>query len=126
MMKDRETTIQEVKEKVIRFAKDRDWAQFHSPKNLAMGLAIEASELMEHFLWKTGEESEHPDEPEAVGKEMADIFIFLLNLADRLDLDLAQCAEKKLEENDRKYPADLARGKALKHTHYRNSKDCGE
>jgi NTP pyrophosphatase (non-canonical NTP hydrolase) len=119
-MNDNETVVQELKEAVKEFARERDWAQFHSPKNLAMGLAIEASELMEHFLWKTTEESEKPDDPEAVSRELADIFIFTLNLAARLDIDLAAVTERKLEENAEKYPADLARGKALKHTHYRN------
>ena len=120
-MNDNVTVIEELKKAVEEFARERDWAQFHSPKNLAMGLAIEAGELMEHFLWKTTEESEKPDDPEAVSRELADIFIFTLNLASRLNLDLAAVTERKLAENAEKYPADLARGKALKHTHYRNS-----
>jgi NTP pyrophosphatase (non-canonical NTP hydrolase) len=119
-MSDSKTRIDELKHAVMRFAEDRDWAQFHSPKNLAMGLAIEAAELMEHFLWKTQAESEKPENLESVGGELADIFIFTLNLAARLDLDLAALTEKKLAENARKYPAELARGKALKHTHYKH------
>lgn len=119
-MNDKTTVINELKEAVMEFCRERDWGQFHSPKNLAMGLSIEAAELMEHFLWKTEAESEKPDDLDAVGSELADIFIFTLNLAARLDLDLAACAEKKLKENAKKYPADLARGKALKHTHYNN------
>jgi dCTP diphosphatase len=119
-MNDNVTVIEALKIAVEQFARERDWAQFHSPKNLAMGLAIEAGELMEHFLWKTTEESEKPDDPEAVSRELADIFIFTLNLASRLNLDLAAVTERKLAENAQKYPADLSRGKALKHTHYRN------
>ena len=123
MMKDTETPIEELKKAVIAFAEERDWAQYHSPKNLSMGLAIEAAELMEHFLWKTRRESESPEDPEAVKGELADVFIFTLNLAARLDIDLASCTEKKLKENARKYPADLARGKAHKHTFYRDHSD---
>jgi dCTP diphosphatase len=122
-MNDRNTVIESLKEAVQEFARERDWGTFHSPKNLAMGLAIESAELMEHFLWKTPEESEKPDDAEAVAGELADVFIFTLNLASRLGIDLASCTRKKLEENALKYPADLARGKALKHTHYRRESD---
>ena len=119
-MNDHQTVIEELKRRVIKFAEERDWFQFHSPKNLSMGLAIEAAELMEHFLWKTQQESEVPEDLDSIRQELADIFIFTLNLAARLKIDLAACTEKKLKENDKKYPADLARGKALKHTYYRN------
>jgi len=120
-MKDKETVIEELKQLVVKFNTERDWAQFHSPKNLAMGLSIEAAELMEHFLWKTCEESDNPDDLEAVGKELADIFIFTLNIAHRLDLDLAAITEGKLQENGIKYPAEQAKGKANKHTYYRKT-----
>lgn len=119
-MSDDNTTIDALKKAVVDFAVERDWGQFHSPKNLAMGLAIESSELMEHFLWKTQAESEKPEDPDAVGRELADIFIFTLNLAARLNLNLAAVTAKKLKENAVKYPKDLARGKALKHTYYQN------
>ncbi len=76
---------------------------------------------MEHFLWKTQGESENPDDLEAVGKELADIFIFTLNMAHRLDLDLTAITEKKLEENGKKYPVELAKGKAKKHTYYKKT-----
>jgi NTP pyrophosphatase (non-canonical NTP hydrolase) len=110
-------------EQLRKFAEERDWDQFHSPKNLAMGLAIESSELMEHFLWKTQAESEKPEDLDAVGRELADIFIFTLNLAARLKLDLAAVTANKLKENAAKYPKDLARGKALKHTYYQDQTD---
>lgn len=126
MMKDVETPIEQLKNAVIAFADERDWAQYHSPKNLAMGLAIEAAELMEHFLWKTQAESESPEEPNAVEGELADVFIFTLNLAARLKIDLAACTERKLKENARKYPADLVHGKAHKHTHYRGQVSKGK
>lgn len=118
-MNDRTTVIQALKERVARFARERAWETFHAPKNLAMGLAVEAAELMEHFLWKTPEESEHPEAPGEVARELADVFIFTLNLAQRLGIDLAAATEAKLAENAAKYPVELARGKALKHTHYR-------
>jgi dCTP diphosphatase len=120
-MNDKETPIEEIKKAVQTFSDNRDWAQYHSPKNLSMGLAIEASELMEHFLWKTQAETEQPADLEEVSKELADIFIYTLNLASRLNLDLAACAEKKLQENDRKYPADRVKGKSHKHTYYNNN-----
>jgi len=119
-MNDKETCLDALKKMVAEFNEERDWDQFHSPKNLIMGLSIEVSELMEHFLWKTQKESEKPDDLEAVGKELADIFIYTLNIASRLNLDLSALAEKKMEENKKKYPADLARGKAHKHTYYNN------
>lgn len=122
-MKDKTTAIEELKESVQAFARARDWSQYHSPKNLAMGLAIEAAELMEHFLWKTQSQSEIPEDRDAVAMELADIFIYTLNLASRLGIDLAACTEKKLAENDRKYPVKLVKGKAHKHTHYRDRID---
>jgi NTP pyrophosphatase (non-canonical NTP hydrolase) len=81
---------------------------------------------MEHFLWKTQEESETPEDLDGVARELSDIFIYTLNLAARLDLDLAAWTEKKLEENARKYPKELARGRALKHTHYRQRSRADE
>jgi dCTP diphosphatase len=100
------------------FVGERDWAQFHSPKNLAMALVGEVGELIEHFQWLTEEQSRDlPDKArEAVREELADVQIYLLLLARKLDVDLLQAANDKLEANARKYPAAKARGNARKYT----------
>src|SRR3954452_15478843 len=98
-MPDNTTTIAELKEIVRRFAAEREWQPFHSPKNLAMGLAVEAGELMEHFLWVDTEASrtlaQDPARKQAIGEEMADVLAYLLNLANVLDLDLSAALEAK-------------------------------
>jgi len=98
------------------FSKKRDWQQFHSPKNLAMALIVEAAELVEHFQWISQEQSTHPDEKkrEAIGEEMADVFIYLVCLADRLGIDLIKAVEHKMALNKKKYPAGQSRGVAGK------------
>ncbi len=98
------------------FASARDWEQFHTPKNLAMALIVEAGELVEHFQWLTAEQAGRlpPEELQAVELEMADVLLYLLRLADRLDVDLAAAAWRKIEINERKYPADQVRGSARK------------
>jgi dCTP diphosphatase len=101
-----------------RFAAERDWEQFHTPKNLAMALSVEASELLEHFQWLTAEQSQTLD-PEALARvreEMADVLLYLIRLADRLDVDLVSAARDKMELNAQKYPADKARGSSRKYT----------
>lgn len=101
-----------------RFAAERDWDQFHSPKNLAAALSVEAAELLEHFQWLTAEESAAlpPETRAQVGQEIADVLLYLVRLADKLDLDLVTCALEKMRLNAAKYPADKARGKARKYT----------
>lgn len=100
------------------FSAERDWDQFHSPKNLVMALAVEVGELLEHFQWRTESESAHlpPDKAEAVKLEVADVSIYLTRLADKLDIDLLSAAGAKLAENARKYPVERARGLARKYT----------
>ena len=100
-----------------QFAEARDWAQFHTPKNLAMALIGEAAEVVEHFQWKTPEASAAlpEDERAAVAHELADVLLYLVRLADRLDIDLAQAAWEKLEINDERYPAEKAHGRADKY-----------
>ena len=103
-----------------KFAKDRDWQQFHSPKNLASALIVEAAELLEHFQWLTEEQSRNLD-PETLSKvkdEIGDILIYLIRLADELGIDPMEAASDKLEKNAKKYPADKVRGKALKYSEY--------
>lgn len=108
---------------VRRFRDAREWAQFHTPKNLAAAIAIEAAELQERFLWKTDKEidQEMADGPKrtAVIDEIADVLMFGLLLADRLDVDVAKAITDKLAANERKYPVALARGNARKYTELR-------
>jgi dCTP diphosphatase len=111
-------SIQEIIEELRQFAAERDWDQFHSPKNLSIALSVEASELLEHFQWMTEEQSKalSADELQGVSEEMADVFLFLLRLADKLDVDLLKASRLKLELNARKYPIDKSRGKSTKYT----------
>ena len=110
---------------VRRFRDERDWSQFHTPKNLAAAIAIEAAELPEQFLWKTDKEIERNlkggPKREAVGDEIADVLMFALLLADRLDIDAAEAITDKLAANELKYPVALARGNARKYTDLRDS-----
>jgi dCTP diphosphatase len=100
------------------FAADRDWDQFHSPRNLATALAVEAAELLEPFQWLTDEQSRDlsPDARTAVEEELADVLLYLVRLADRLDVDLERAAMAKIEKNARKYPVDKAKGSSRKYT----------
>jgi NTP pyrophosphatase (non-canonical NTP hydrolase) len=106
--------------RLAAFAAARDWEQFHSPKNLAMALSVEAAELVEEFQWLTEAESKALDAErhERVRLELADVFIYLLRLADRLNVDLMRAADDKMVLNERKYPADRVRGDARKYTEY--------
>lgn len=100
------------------FAAERDWGRFHSPKNLAASLAIESAEVLEHFQWLTDEQSGDLPGParSAVATELADVLIYLVQLADRLQVDLVASAHAKIEQNARKYPVERARGVATKYT----------
>ena len=100
------------------FAAERDWDQFHSPKNLATALAVEAAELLEPFQWLTDEQSRDlPAETRAaVEQELADVLLYLVRLADRLGVDLEQAAADKIARNGEKYPADKSRGSSRKYT----------
>jgi len=110
--------LQSLTQALRDFAKARDWEQFHSPKNLAAALTVEASELLEHFQWLTEEQSR--DLPAAkqaeVAAEAADVLLYLLQLCDKLGIDLAQAARQKLALNAEKYPVDRARGSNKKYT----------
>lgn len=98
------------------FAAERDWAQFHSPKNLAAALTVEAGEVLEHFQWLTEEQSRalSPDKRAEVADELADVLLYLLQLADKLDVDLIDAATGKLQKNGERYPVDKAKGNSLK------------
>lgn len=109
-----------LRDRLRDFAAERDWEQFHSPKNLSMALMVEVAELMEHFQWLSEAESaELPEETrQAVGEELADCLLYLVRLSDRLGLDLKEAALRKLEKNAQKYPADRVRGNARKYSEY--------
>ncbi len=103
-----------------KFAEERDWDQFHSPKNLAMALVAEAGELVEHFQWLTEEQSQHVDSDKLakIEEELADVLIYLVRLADKLDVDLYAASNRKIERNAQKYPASKVKGSAKKYTEY--------
>ncbi len=106
--------FQRLAERLREFANQRVWEPFHSPKNLSMALIVEAAELVEHFQWLTEQESRELDAETLtqVELELADIFIYLVRLADQLNVDLVSTAYKKIELNERKYPVEQVRGKA--------------
>ncbi len=114
-MSDAQTTVAELRQQVERFVVERDWRQFHTPKNLSMALAIEAAELMEHFQWLTPEASRAValDAPQlaAVGEELADVVCYALALANELGLDVSEALSKKMVKNAEKYPVDEYRGR---------------
>jgi dCTP diphosphatase len=112
--------LHELRERLAAFAAARDWEQFHSPKNLAMALSVEVAELVEEFQWLTEEQSRALDAErrERVRLELADVFIYLVRIADRLDVDLLAAADDKIALNERKYPADRVRGDARKYDEY--------
>lgn len=114
-MPDSTETVAQLREAVQAFVDERDWRQFHTPKNLAMSLAIEAAELMEHFQWLDVPESvargRDPEQREAIADEMADVCCYLLSLANALELDLSSAVKSKLMKNAVKYPADQCRGR---------------
>lgn len=103
-----------------QFAIERDWEQFQSPKNLSMALIVEAAELVEHFQWLTEEQSYalSVEKLKAVSHEMADVLVYLMRLADRLDIDLLAATEEKMLLNSEKYPAEKVRGSAKKYSEY--------
>jgi NTP pyrophosphatase (non-canonical NTP hydrolase) len=112
--------LQTLQQRLAAFAAARDWEQFHSPKNLVMALSVEAAELVEEFQWLTDEQSRALDAEryQRVRLEMADVLIYLLRLADRLDVDLLRAADDKIALNERKYPVERVRGDARKYDEY--------
>jgi dCTP diphosphatase len=112
--------LEELRIRISNFARERDWDQFHSPKNLSMALIVEAGELLEHFQWiKQGESFElSEDKLKAVGEELADILVYLVRIADQLGIDLMSATDRKMISNEAKYPAELVRGSSKKYTEY--------
>ncbi len=114
------TDLDEIKNKLRQFALARDWDQFHSPKNLSMALAVEASELLERFQWLSEEQSKNltVEQRKGVEEEMADVFLYLLRLADKLNINLLSAADDKISMNELKYPAEKVKGSSKKYTEY--------
>ena len=110
-------SLEQIKNRLREFANERDWDQFHSPKNLAMALIVEAAELVEHFQWLTEEQSQTlpPEKLAEVEQEIADIQIYLIRLADKLGVDMEKAVNARIELNEKKYPADKVRGSAVKY-----------
>ena len=113
-----EESLKQLAECLREFAVERDWEQFHSPKNLAMALTVEAAELQEHFQWLTEMESVNPspEKMQKIEEEIGDVLIYLTRFADKLGIDPLDAAYKKLEINRQKYPGEKARGSAKKYT----------
>jgi dCTP diphosphatase len=112
--------LEALRQRLAEFATVRDWDQFHCPKNLSMALIAEAAELVEHFQWLSEEQSRHlsPEKKQAVMHEVADILIYLIRIADKLDIDLIKAAEAKMEINETRYPVDLVKGDARRAEEY--------
>lgn len=107
-----------IQERIRRFRDERDWMQFHNPKNLAISISIEANELLEHFQWKSLEESEAYaiEAKDAIADEVADVAVYLIEFAENLGIDLQGAILKKLAKNEEKYPTEKAKGNAKKYT----------
>lgn len=116
---DDSTTVAEIKAKVLAFAREREWEQFHAPKNLSMALAAEAGELMEHFLWATSEESREavndPKKRQKIEEELSDVIIYALEFANMTGVDVAAAIERKMAANAVKYPVEKAKGRSVKY-----------
>lgn len=118
-LSDSATTLLELKERVLAFVRERDWEQFHSPKNLSMALSAEAAELMEHFLWASPDESRaiaaDPAKRAKIAEELADVVIYALEFANATGLDVAASIDSKIAANARKYPVEKAKGRSAKY-----------
>jgi dCTP diphosphatase len=114
-------SLQDLRAKINAFVAERDWAQFHTPKNLAMAMIVEAAELVEQFQWDTPQESQslNAEKREAVSHELADTFVYLLRIAEVLEIDLIQAANEKIALNAQKYPAEKVKGSNAKYTKYK-------
>lgn len=117
---DRINSLESLRDRLRDFARERDWDQYHTPKNLSMALIAEAAELVEHFQWVDGDKSHLLEEKtrQSVEEELADILIYLVRISDKLGVDLYGSVERKIAINEQKYPAELVRGSAKKYTEY--------
>jgi len=112
--------LEDLRSTISAFIQERDWEQFHSPKNLAMALSVEVAEIVEHFQWLTEEESQNllPEKLAEIREEIGDVMIYLTELADSLGIDPVEAAKAKVAINGQKYPAEVLRGKASKYSEY--------
>ncbi|VAX13972.1 hypothetical protein MNBD_GAMMA24-1435 [hydrothermal vent metagenome] len=112
--------LSSLQQELLEFARLRDWEQFHAPKNLAMALSVEASELLEHFQWLNEQQSKtlNSEKKHAVSLEMADVFIYLIRLASELEVDLLAAVKEKMKINNSKYPVEKVRGSSKKYNEY--------
>src|SRR5829696_2173734 len=112
--------LEDLRSAINAFIQERDWEQFHSPKNLAMALSVEVAEIVEHFQWLTEEDSKNlpPGKLAEVREEIGDVMIYLTELADKLGIDPVEAAKAKMTINGQKYPAHLVKGKTSKYTEY--------
>ena len=110
---------EKIKKEIKEFVEERDWEQFHTPKNLSMALSVEASELLEIFQWQKAEEykSATDEQKEMIRDEIADIFYYIVRISDKLDIDIEDALIKKMKKNRKKYPKELVKGKAVKYQH---------
>ncbi len=119
-LSDDATTLAEIKARVLAFAQERDWEQFHAPKNLSMALAAEAGELMEHFLWASSEASREvmrdPVKRGKIEEELSDVVIYAIEFANMTGIDVAAAIERKMAANAAKYPVEKAKGRSDKYT----------
>lgn len=115
-------SLEELRRYLIAFAEARDWDKFHNPKNLCMALSVEVAELSEHFQWLSADESAHLNDErrEQVAAELADVQMYLILLANKLNINLLEAASHKARVNEERYPAELVRGKADKYTAYQS------
>ncbi len=119
-MTNNQDSLQQLRNRIHQFVQERDWAQFHTPKNLSMAMIVEAAELVEHFQWDTPAESQQlsPEKREAVSHELADTFVYLLRIAEVLHIDLIAAANQKMALNALKYPVHKVKGSNAKYTEY--------
>ena len=119
---DSKVTIQELKERAKKFCDERDWEQFHNAKDLAIGIVTEAAELLDHFRFKSKEETENlmndPDQKKNISEELADSLYFVLRLAQKYEIDLSEAFSKKMLKNEEKYPVEKAKGSNKKYTEF--------
>ena len=119
---DHKTNLNELKERIKKFCEDRDWDQYHNAKELAIGIVTEASELLEHFRFKSenqvDEMLQDPSKRQEISEEMADVLYFLVRLSQRYDIDLTTELNKKIEKNEKKYPVDKVKGSNKKYNEF--------
>jgi dCTP diphosphatase len=112
--------MEELKATIKEFIRARDWEQYHAPKNLALALSVEASEIVEIFQWKKDNQVLTPQEQENLRQEIGDVLVYLLELADKFGIDVVQAAKDKMLINEKKYPVEKVKGKADKYTKYQS------